>query len=437
MMRSTTTYAAAAGSHRMSSVQIAAVVLCLLMNLMDGFDLLAMAFTAPAVTKEWAIPAERLGLLFSAGLAGMAVGALFISPLGDMVGRRRTIMLCLTLVAGGMIAAAFTESVGTLAAARIVTGMGIGAIISNTGAMVYEFSSDRFRGLTMGMMGVCFPAGATLGGSVALLLMDQWGWRGVFLAGGIATGIILPAVALLLPESPSFLLQSRKPDALKRANAVLARMGLPPRAALTVGSTERENGKLAIIFGPQLRVSTVALAGLFSLVMLSFYFIINWVPKLIVQTGGTERAGITAGLLLNLGGMAGGLIAGLATSRFGIAAVTRVAITGMALAIAGFGLAIGYGDLTVRGAAMLLGFAMFATMSTIYMLLAAAYPPRVRTTAAGLIATAGRIGSVLGPLAGGLLLGLGWMPVLICALLAAPALIAAQLARYAPASNDE
>ncbi|GGB42955.1 MFS transporter [Sphingomonas metalli] len=416
----------------MAVVQLLAVLLCLSMNLMDGFDLLAMSFTAPAVAAEWTIAPDRLGLLFSAGLAGMAAGALALSPLADIIGRRRTILLCLVFVASGMIGAGMSHSFAQLSAARIVTGIGVGAIISSTGAMVYEFASDRYRGLAMGAMAVCFPAGATLGGGVALLLIDGFGWRGVFLAGGAATAVLIPLVALYLPESPSFLAQTGHAADAERARDMLARMERPLPIAARPAERQSFAGKIAEIVGPGLRRSSLALGGLFLLVMLSFYFIINWAPKLVTMLGATGRDGIAAGLYLNIGGMAGGLIAGLAISRYGLSRVTQVAVGAMGLAVGWFGIAASAGGAILISSALGLGFTMFATMASIYMLLAAAFPPRVRVTAAGLIATAGRVGSVLGPLVGGSLLAAGLTPELICILLAVPALMAAMLVRLSP-----
>jgi MFS family permease len=382
----------------MRPVQIAAVALCILMNLVDGFDVLALTFTAPAVAAEWRLTPGELGLLFSASLAGMAIGALALSPIADRHGRRRAILISLTLVALGMIVAALAPGRELLLAGRVLTGLGVGPLISSTTATVHEFSSLRRRGLGMGLMAVAFPAGATIGGGVALLLIETAGWRSVFAVGAIATVALLPLAYLALPESPAYLQRAGRADA-----------SVPVDDPLAWGRTVR-------------------LGALFAAMMMSFYFVQTWLPKLLVQLGQPFAVAGAAGIMLNMWGMVGGLAAGLAMSRLGVDTTARWALGTMALGIAVIGIAARwrYGPLVD---AALLGFAMFAAMASTYALLSESFSAYRRATAIGIVSTAGRIGSAIGPILAGWLLSVGVGPEHVGLLLALPSVGAGLLAQ--------
>jgi MFS family permease len=148
----------------MSRFQVAIVALCICIAGLDGFDVLVVAFTAPEIAKEWALNPAALGGLFSAGLAGMGFGALLIAPLGDKLGRRPTVLLCLVILVLGMFGASFARTLGELAALRFFTGLGIGGVLANINIVVAEYSSARRRDLCVALMSVGYPIGATLGG---------------------------------------------------------------------------------------------------------------------------------------------------------------------------------------------------------------------------------------------------------------------------------
>src|SRR6185295_14151360 len=106
--------------------QIVVIAICTILNMIDGFDVLAMSFTAPAIAKEWGVEPATLGVLLSAGLAGMSIGSLFLSPLADVIGRRAVVNLATLIISIGMFAAALAQGIWDLAAYRFVTGLGIG-----------------------------------------------------------------------------------------------------------------------------------------------------------------------------------------------------------------------------------------------------------------------------------------------------------------------
>jgi len=382
----------------MDAVRIRAVALCILMNVVDGFDVLALTFTAPAIAAEWRLSPAQLGVLFSASLAGMAVGALMLSPVSDRYGRRRGVLLALVLVALGMTASTLAPNRGLLLAARVITGLGVGPLISAATATVHEFSSRRRRGLGMGLMAVAFPAGATIGGSAALLLIEAAGWRSVFAVGAAATIALIPVVFFGLPESPPQLRRAARFDA-----DVSVGQGIAGRTATRLGA-------------------------LFGAMMLSFYFVQTWLPKLLVQLGQPFAIAGATGIALNVAGMIGGIAAGLSMPRLGVERTARAALVGMVIGIAAIGITPRwqYGPMVDAG---LLGFSMFAAMASTYALLSESFPVHHRATAIGIVSTAGRVGSATGPLFAGWLLSIGIGPASIGLLLALPCLAAALLVR--------
>src|SRR5579884_942339 len=124
----------------MTMLQVGVVTICTLLNMIDGFDVLAISFTAPLIAQEWNVDPATLGVLLSAGLAGMAAGSLFLSPLADLVGRRAIVVWCPAIISVGMLASAATSSVWALSAFRLLTGIGIGGVLSSGNTLLSEYA---------------------------------------------------------------------------------------------------------------------------------------------------------------------------------------------------------------------------------------------------------------------------------------------------------
>lgn len=223
----------------MTRFQWTAIGVCVLLNTLDGFDVLVMAFTGKTVSSEWNLNSGTLGLLLSCGLIGMAVGALLVAPWADRIGRKPVILGGLALAAAGMLLSAASQNWQQLGLLRIITGIGIGAVLASSNVIAGEFASRRWRGLAVSLNSTGYAVGATVGGLASVTLIDHFGWHSVFLAGGIATVVVIPVVMFLLPESLDFLITQRPPGALSRINNLARRMGhaeldsLPPLPLLT------------------------------------------------------------------------------------------------------------------------------------------------------------------------------------------------------------
>jgi MFS family permease len=383
-----------------------------------------MAFAAAPIGQQWSLTAVRIGLLLSAGPLGMGVGALLLSPLGDIWGRRPTILLCVTVVGSGMLMSALARSYEALAIMRFATGAGIGAVLTSTATMVMEYCPARWRGMGMALMAAAFPAGAVAGGAAAVFLAESYGWRSIFLAGALGTLALAPPAWVFLPESIDFLMEKHRPGALAAVNRLLAAMDRQPIEVLPRKSGAMPNGGISMLFQRSQLPLTLALSIIFFSFMTSFYFILSWLPKLAAMAGYQGKTAATAGLLLNLGGVAGALGGGVLLAKATSRRVAIGAVGMMCLGMAAIGLALEMRAVLIP-LVLVTGVAMFSSMAALYTLMLQSFPVAVRVTGVGLVSTAGRIGAVVGPGAAGFMLAAGFDMALLCALLAAPGVVAA------------
>jgi len=395
----------------MSRFQWSAITICITLIMLDGFDVLVMAFTAASVSAEWKLSGAQLGVLFSAGLFGMAAGSLFLAPLADRFGRQTVILLCLVVIALGMGLSALSQSSTQLAALRALTGLGIGGMLASVGVITSEYASNKWRSTAVALQATGYPIGATIGGSIAAVLLEHYGWRSVFVFGGLATALMIPLVLWRLPESVDFLVSRRPAGALRKLNALLRQMKRPELAELPPlpPAGERSASTVASLFNAGLARSTLLLWAAFFLLMFGFYFALSWTPKLLVSAGLSAREGITGGVLLNIGGIVGGSLFGLLVARLDLGRLTAASLVITALAMAAFGAATGHLGASFAIAFLIGGF-IFGSMAGLYAFAPVIYPAAVRTTGMGWAIGIGRIGAILAPLIAGMLLDRGWQP---------------------------
>ncbi len=301
----------------MSAFQVFAVGICVFINMLDGFDVLVMAFTASSIAEDWGVPNSSLGILFSAGLFGMAAGSLFIAPYGDRFGRRSVILLCLITISVGMFLSAISQSVWQLTLIRAITGLGIGGMLASVNVLVAEYSSTRRRAFCISLLQGGYPIGATIGGIITVFLISSYGWRSAFVFGGLVSTAIIPFILWQLPESLDYLAVKQPPNALKKINSALYRMGhdllealpapIPPEKQLPQNVTS--------LLKPSIRRSTLLIWTAFFMVMFSFYFTLSWTPKLLVEAGLSREQGISGSVVINMGGVIGALVLGYLASR--------------------------------------------------------------------------------------------------------------------------
>lgn len=221
-----------AAAEKWHAIQILVLALCFVINALDGMDILIMSYVAPALAKDWAINPATLGVVFSAGLAGMMFGSIVVAPLADRFGRRTMILAALTAMALAMIGSGLAQSVALLMVARFVVGIAIGTVLASMAALTAEYAPERHRTLAVSPLQGGYLLSAVATGLVCVHAIPAFGWQPVLLGAGLLSAVALPIVLVLLPESLEFIVRRQPARALERANRILARLDRPALSAL-------------------------------------------------------------------------------------------------------------------------------------------------------------------------------------------------------------
>lgn len=393
-------------SEPMSGWQWFAVLVTVGLNALDGFDVLSVSFAAPGIAEDWGLDKAELGWVLSMELLGMAVGSILLGGLADKFGRRPTMLACLVSMMIGMWGAAHAPDVWVLLGWRLLTGLGIGGMLSAVNAATYEVVNDRWRPVAMSLMIIGYPLGGVIGGVVVKQILVHGHWRDIFVFGSMATACFIPLVWLFVPETIAFMERRRGPGALEKINRVLVRFGHGALDALGEVETAVKHSVMDIL-RPGLVSTTILITLTYFGQIMAFYYMLKWVPKIIVDTGYDASAAAGVLTLANLGGALGGLAFGFVAMKANLKLLTMVCNAGSFAMTALFG--VGFTSLTAMGLAA--GASVFfavAAITGIYMLFAQVFPTHVRATGTGFALGVGRGGSVLAPVLAGYMFQAGF-----------------------------
>lgn len=397
-------------SQPMRSYQLRIVLMCILITMIDGYEVLVMAFVAPHIGKAWSLSAIEIGYLLSAGIFGMALGATLVSPLADRIGRRKHIILCLGLITVGMALSAVAQNVPQLIAFRAFAGIFIGAIISSMNIIVSEYSSDKRRGTVMGVYGIGLNAGVALGGALTNTLIAAYSWRAAFVFGALVTALMLVLAIVSLPESIEYLIEKRPKNALAKYNAIADKLGYPRSNVLPAAQepSEMQSTRKALFDGVMLpRTLLIWLA--YSCVIAAFYFANTWTAKLMSDASGNVNLGAKTGVLIAVGGILGALVFAGLSLRFR----PRVVTIGMLIAGAVVFVlyANNYQNASIAFAlAVCVGMVANGGVAAFYAISPPVFPTTARGAGVGLMIGIGRGVAIIAPIATGYLLKAGWTP---------------------------
>ncbi len=365
----------------MSVRQWIVVVLMVFLNALDGFDVLSSAFAAPGISKDWGIDRQALGIVLSAELFGMGFGSFFLGGFADKAGRKPAMLICLVVMAVGMYLAHGAAAVWPMAIFRFFTGIGIGGMLASTNAVIAETTSKSSRSLAMALYVIGYPLGGVIGGFAASewLLVD-YTWHAVFMFGAIVTAVMIPLVALLVPETPAFHAARRKPDALERINRSLR--ALQQKAIDALPEIKADGPKLKvfdILSKPGLRKVSWMLAIGYMFHTLTFYYILKFAVQIVADSGFTRPEAATILTWANVGGAVGGLLFGFLLKKWDIKRPTIVAMLLGVAAVAYFGL--GHDTLGQwRFAGFMTMFFLNAAIVGFYAAFARGFPAYARAT---------------------------------------------------------
>ena len=411
---------------RISRYQVLVAVLCAAVVFMDGYDAQAIGYVAPTLSRLWQLKPGTLGPVFGAGLFGLTIGALVAGPAADRIGRKPVILFSTLFFGVCTLLTVTSDSLSSLFVWRLLTGLGLGGAMPNAIALTSEYSPDRSRATMVMVMFIGFSLGSALGGVIAAQLVPAYGWKTVFGLGGILPLLLLPVLIVWLPESIRLL-------ALRETqNAKIARLLTRISPALRfagntrfVATEEHPPGfPVRHLFTEGRAAGTVLLWIMFFMNLLDLYFLANWLPTVIHNTGISVRLAVLATALLQIGGIIGTLILARLIDRFRPYPVLAGAYFFAAVFLAGLGYA-GSSIGLIMALVFAAGFCVVGAQIGANALAALYYPTFIRSSGVGWALGIGRIGSIIGPVVGGILLAQRWNITAIFLVGAIPALIAA------------
>jgi AAHS family 4-hydroxybenzoate transporter-like MFS transporter len=408
--------------------QIRLLLICAAVLFIDGFDAQAIGYVAPALAQEWKLPRGALGPVFSVGLFGLMIGALILGPLADRIGRRRIILLSTTAFGVGTLLTVLVQDAVWLMALRFLTGLGLGGAMPNAVALMSEFSPHRRRATLVMAMFAGFSIGAALGGLLAAALIPAFGWRSVFLVGGVAPLLLLPVLLYALPESIRYLalIGGREGEVALLLKRIVPGVKLAGDARFIVQEVKLSGLPIAHLFAEQRGPITLLLWVVFFMSLLDLYLLSNWLPTVLNDLGLSISGAAAIGAMLQVGGVVGTFTLGHFIDRFSFRALALTYLCA-AVAVASIGLT-SHSTSLVTFAIFAAGFCIVGGQIAANALAATYYPTAIRSTGVGWALGIGRIGSIVGPLIGGVMLAHEMGPQPLFAVAAIPALIAAAAA---------
>ena len=394
----------------LSSFHIKLLIWSFFVVLIDGYDIGAIAFAAPHLVKDWGVAPSALGPVFSASLVGILFGSALFGWIGDRYGREAALIGSNLLFGVFTYAAAHAMNLEQMFWLRLIAGLGIGGVIPNVVAINAE-SAPRHLRATLAIIAVgCVPIGGAIPGFIAATLVPQHGWPIIFQIGGIAPIVIGLAAIFALPESIKFMAlhEGQRGRMEKLIGAIRPDFKIPPNARFVVEDEQQVQGfNPAYLFRNGLALITPLLWLLFALNLMGYFFLLSWTPTLMTAAKLSPSTAALAGALLQVGGTVGSLLLCWWLQRHRFAAIAIMFV--LAVPVVG---SIGYAGLTSKTALLTAtfcaGFLVLGIQSGINVVGALIYPTSLRANGSGWQLGIGRIGSIVGPLAGALFVG---MPV--------------------------
>ncbi|WP_414072800.1 MFS transporter [Serratia proteamaculans] len=393
---------------------------------LDGFDITLMGFIAPELKSEWSVSNQQLGMVMSAALVGLTLGALFSGPLADWLGRKVIIINSVFFFGVWTLVTAFSHTIDQMIFFRFMTGLGLGAAMPNVGTLISEYAPEKKRSFIITVVFCGFTFGAALGGFAASWIIPQMGWHALLLLGGILPLLSVPLLIAKLPESVRFLVTKRASK--QRIGKIVEKLApgstdanthytLPPRVAPGKGSMQ-------IVISRQYRFGSLMLWLGYFMALFLVYLLGSWLPTLVKGIGMSVAQAAVITALYQAGGTFGSLFAGWLMDRVN----PHRALGVIYLLGAAFTLSIGlasHSSLMLGVLALACGFCLNGANTGMNALSAHYYPTEARATGSSWMHGVGRIGAILSAFAGAEMLALGWGFDRIFTLIAIPALITA------------
>lgn len=381
------------------------VVLCCLINMADGYDVLSLALAAPTLTKEWGVAPQMLGIAFSATSVGLVLGAVLVAPIADRVGRRSVVLAALVIITIAHWCLAVSNSIWMVAALRLGMGIGLGTLVVSLNVMVAEFSNDRMRNVLLGVLHTGFSLGMAVSGATAALLLEPFGWRYIFVGGGVLNILVLMFALVFLLESPEYLTTRQPRNALERVNAILEKLKQPHLPALPPMQTgKRQRVTFVALLAPEFRRTTILIWIASLTYAVVGYFLMNWKPQILVNAGLTPTQASYVGIVNGAFGTLGHLSIGLLSRWIEETRLTAIYFAMLVVMLVVFG-TVPASPMVLLGASGVLGLFTVGAYTGLFLVAIKYYSTEMRSTGVGFVVGWGRVGAIIGPMLGGLLIG--------------------------------
>ncbi|MHA3114015.1 MFS transporter [Acinetobacter sp. ANC 4193] len=380
------------------------LVICLLLMIMDGYDVQAMAYAAPLIVDQWHIDKTILGVVFSSSLFGLFVGSLFLSSLSDRFGRRPILLVSTLVFSVLMLLTPYAGNVEQLTVIRFVTGIFLGGIMPNAMAYSSEIVPNQYRILTMMVVSCGYTIGAMLGGGISALLTPVGGWHAIFYFGGIVPLVLFFMMLFKLPESLQFMAATSKYDGkvVQWLQKFYPALNLNTDLKILKDTAQKLKQSPLELFKEKRAFFTYSIWIVSILNMISLYFLANWLPTLAKESGLSLNQALLIGSTLQLGGTVGSIVMGLKMDKIGFYKILIPVFIVAAISVAIIGYSVSHTALLFV-VIFIAGFAVVGGQPAINALSANYYPVSLRTTGVGWSIGIARLGSVIGPLFGGYL----------------------------------
>jgi benzoate transport len=417
------------GQIKMTQVQYFSIAICFLMSVLDGMDVLVVSYCAPAIAEDLNLGPKTLGFVFSAGLIGMAIGAIFLAPFADRFGRKKLILASAFIMGLSVLLTAYSENISQLILMRLVSGLGIGCMLATTATLTSENVLNNSKDFWVSLVISGYPVGAVVSGYVAAAIIPSYGWESMFVLAGLTTILTIPLIFFFLSESPQFYLKKQPKDALAKANKILIKMNFKPLDSLPkIGLKANNKPLVSRLFSEKYKISTLQLWAALFFAFGCLYFLISWIPKLASDAGLSIELAIYAGTIFNVGAFFGIVLQGYFSSKIGLKKTISFFLLLTFLLMASFKLFVGTDILLL--VYFLLGFSLQGGFVGLYAVAARLYPTEFKTTGVGWAIGMGRVGGILAPLIGGLLISIGLSLSANFLIFSIPALFASVLTYY-------
>lgn len=362
---------------------VVTIGLCLIVALLEGLDLQSTGVAAPRMAREFHLAVAQMGWAFSIGALGLLPGAAIGGRLADKLGRKSVLMLSVALFGIFSIATTQVWDLNSLLTARFLTGLGLGAAMPNLIALCSEAAPLHQRNTAVGAMYCGMPFGAALAAVIGIVSPGDAGWRHIFYVGGVGPLLVLPLLAIFMRESAHFVKARSNSGRLREASPGIAQaLWKEGRAGTTVALWISYLGTLVVL-----------------------YFLINWLPSLVLSRGLTRVQSGVVQMMFNIGGGIGAIVIASMMDRIGRHRTVAGMYLGIAVALAA--LVGASGGTSMAWGGLLAGLFLVGGQSVLYALASSIYPTEVRGTGVGAAVAVGRMGSILGPLIAGQLLAIG------------------------------